>query len=79
MKPLRRFIGFWIDFIVGDAWEVAAGVALALGAIAAVLHSWGGKHALGFALVAAVVAVTWVALLRATAGGRGRYTRDKST
>ena len=72
MRFLRRFVAFWIDFIVGDAWEVAAAVALALGTIAVVAHTWGGRHALGFALVAAVVAVTWVALLRATAAARGR-------
>lgn len=73
MKFLQRFIAFWIDFIIGDAWEVAAGIALALGAIAAVLHWWGGRQALGFALVGAVLFVTWIALLRATAADRGAH------
>jgi hypothetical protein len=32
MKYLRAFALFWWDFIVGDDWLVAAGVALAVGA-----------------------------------------------
>lgn len=30
MKYIRGFFAFWYDFIVGDAWEVAAGVIVAL-------------------------------------------------
>ena len=30
MKYVRGFFAFWYDFIVGDAWEVAAGVVFAL-------------------------------------------------
>ena len=30
MKYLRSFALFWWDFIVGDDWRVAAGIALAL-------------------------------------------------
>jgi len=30
MMPLRNFLLFWYDFIVGDDWVVAAGVVLAL-------------------------------------------------
>ncbi len=26
MKYIKGFFAFWYDFIVGDAWEVAAGV-----------------------------------------------------
>jgi hypothetical protein len=36
MRYLRSFAVFWWDFIVGDDWRVAAGVAVALG-ITAVL------------------------------------------
>ena len=36
MKALRRFGRFWWDFVIGDDWRVAAGVALALGATAAI-------------------------------------------
>jgi apolipoprotein N-acyltransferase len=35
MNALRRFGTFWWDFVIGDDWRVAAGVALALGATAA--------------------------------------------
>ena len=31
MRFLVRFLRFWYDFIVGDAWEIAAGVVAVLG------------------------------------------------
>lgn len=41
MSYIRSFAAFWWDFIVGDDWRVAAGVALAL-ALTAFLtdHGW---------------------------------------
>ena len=30
MKYIKAFLAFWYDFIVGDAWEVAVGVLVAL-------------------------------------------------
>ncbi len=30
MRYVKGFFAFWYDFIVGDAWEVAAGVLVAL-------------------------------------------------
>lgn len=30
MNYVRGFFAFWYDFIIGDAWEVAAGVLIAL-------------------------------------------------
>ncbi len=33
MKYIKAFFAFWYDFIVGDAWEVAAGVVISLLAI----------------------------------------------
>lgn len=30
MRGLRAFAAFWYDFIIGDDWRVALGVALAL-------------------------------------------------
>ncbi|MGI8587698.1 MAG: hypothetical protein ACR2M0_08440 [Chloroflexia bacterium] len=33
MKYIRGFFAFWYDFIVGDAWEVAAGVVAGLVAL----------------------------------------------
>jgi hypothetical protein len=38
MTKIRAFVAFWYDFIVGDDWRVALGVALAVAATAA-LHS----------------------------------------
>jgi hypothetical protein len=34
MTHLRRFGRFWWDFVVGDDWRVAAGVAVVLGVVA---------------------------------------------
>ena len=31
MRYVRGFLRFWWDFIVGDDWRVAAGLAVALG------------------------------------------------
>ena len=36
MSRLLRFARFWWDFVVGDDWRAAAGVAIALGATAGV-------------------------------------------
>ena len=35
---MKRFVQFWIDFIIGDDWRVAAGVVLAVGATALLAH-----------------------------------------
>ncbi len=32
MKQLKAFGAFWYDFVIGDDWRVALGVALALAA-----------------------------------------------
>jgi hypothetical protein len=44
MRYVRAFGRFWWDFIVGDDWTVAAGVALALGLVALLvdrgLNAW---------------------------------------
>jgi hypothetical protein len=39
MRYLRSFGGFWWDFIVGDDWRVAAGLAVALALTALFTHS----------------------------------------
>lgn len=38
LRWLRAFAEFWIDFVVGDDWTVAAGVAVTLGAVAILDH-----------------------------------------
>ena len=44
MRYLRSLGRFWWDFIVGDDWRVAAGIAVALGAaallVAAGVNAW---------------------------------------
>jgi hypothetical protein len=67
MHYLESFVRFWIDFIIGDAWEVAAGIGLTLIALAVVVERAGPSPALGFVLLAAVLLFTWIALQRATA------------
>jgi hypothetical protein len=39
MRHLRSFGRFWWDFVVGDDWRVATGLALALGLTWALEHN----------------------------------------
>jgi hypothetical protein len=62
VRSVRAFVMFWVDFIIGDDWTVAATVALAL------LGTWGLTRAEVVAwwlLPLAVLAVTAVSLCRA--------------
>lgn len=67
MHAIRRFLHFLLDFIVGDAWEVAAGLAVTLVVLGLVSHLWRGSELLGFVLVAVVIVLTWWSLERAAA------------
>jgi hypothetical protein len=58
---MKRFALFWWDFIVGDDWRVAAGIALALGVTAALATTWATAW---LVLPLAVAAVLWLSLLR---------------
>ena len=58
---MKRFLHFWWDFIVGDDWRVAAGIALALGLTAALATTWATAW---LVLPLAVAAVLWLSLLR---------------
>jgi hypothetical protein len=62
-KRLRQFGAFWYDFVIGDDWQVAAGVVLALAATY-------GLHRAGFpawwVLPAAVLLLLPYSLWRAT-------------
>ncbi len=31
MTYVKRFLGFWYDFVIGDDWSIAVAVAVALG------------------------------------------------
>jgi hypothetical protein len=63
VSKVAAFGRFWWDFVVGDAWLSAVGVAIGLGATAALaaddLAAW-------WLLPVAVALVLWVSLRRAT-------------
>ena len=58
---MRRFAAFWWDFIVGDDWRVAVGIALALGLTAALATTWASAW---IVMPLAVAAVLWMSLRR---------------
>ena len=58
---MRRFARFWWDFIVGDDWRVAVGIALALGLTAALATT---SAPAWLVLPLAVAAVLWMSLRR---------------
>jgi hypothetical protein len=58
---MRRFGRFWWDFIVGDDWRVAVGIALGLGLTAALATTWASAW---IVLPLAVAAVLWMSLRR---------------
>jgi hypothetical protein len=58
---VKRFARFWWDFIVGDDWRVAVGIALALGLTAALATT---SAPAWLVLPLAVAAVLWVSLAR---------------
>jgi hypothetical protein len=61
VRYLKRFARFWFDFVVGDDWRVALGVAVAIGAdaglVALDVDAW-------WLLPLAVAAVLWASLVR---------------
>ena len=62
MRYVRSFGRFWWNFIVGDDWRVAAGVALALGLTA--ILTYNGVNA-WWLLPAAVALVLGLSIRRA--------------
>jgi len=63
-KSIVAFGRFWWDFVVGDDWLAAVGVAIAIGATAALAA---GGIAAWWLLPLAVVLVLYVSLRRAIA------------
>jgi hypothetical protein len=59
---VRRFAGFWWDFVIGDDWRVAVGVALAIAAVAVLHHR---DVAAWWVLPVAVLLLLYVSLRRA--------------
>ncbi len=77
MRLLTAFLRFWYDFVVGDAWDIAAGIVVVLG-LGALLASRQALPSEGLALAvgAGIVLVVGASLLleaRAT-GVRRRWT-----
>lgn len=68
MKWIRSFVMFWYDFVVGDDWQVAVGVAVALGATAALVHGAGVNA--WWLLPVAVVVLLALSLRRAVRASR---------
>jgi len=64
VKYVRAFLRFWWDFIVGDDWRVAVGIALALGLTAALATTW----ASAWVVLPLAVAVVLGLSLRRVAG-----------
>jgi hypothetical protein len=67
MRYVRSFVRFWIDFVIGDDWRVAAAVAAALGA-AAVLVAVGVNA--WWLLPLAVASVLYLSLRREARASR---------
>jgi hypothetical protein len=63
VRSVRAFGHFWWDFVVGDDWRAATGVALAIGATAALVA--GGVDA-WWLMPAATATVLWFSLRRAS-------------
>ena len=60
---IRGFARFWVDFIVGDDWRIAAGVTLVL-ALGAVLAASGmvTDAVLAPLMALGIVVVAWISL-----------------
>ncbi len=62
-RMLRGFVAFWVDFLIGDDWQVAAAVAVGIAATAAV--AVGAPAAAWIVLVVVVAAVLPYSAVRA--------------
>jgi hypothetical protein len=65
-RALKSFGAFWYDFVIGDDWQVAAIVVVAL-AVTALLAHVAGVSAWWLVPLAAFAALAW-SLRRAAAG-----------
>jgi hypothetical protein len=66
LRALKSFGAFWYDFVIGDDWQVAALVVVALTGTALLVHV-AGVNAWWLLPLAAFAALAW-SLYRATSG-----------
>ena len=65
MSFIRGFLYFWYDFLVGDAWDIAAGVVVALLVLWVVVQALPAASMwLGPFLALAVIILTWASVQR---------------
>jgi len=64
IRALKSFWAFWYDFVIGDDWQVAAFVVVALAVTALLTHA-AGVNAWWLLPLAAFAALAW-SLRRAT-------------
>jgi hypothetical protein len=60
VRLIRGFLRFWWEFVIGDDWRIAAGVAVVLGLAALLVSQTSAAHAL--VAVAAALGVALVAV-----------------
>jgi hypothetical protein len=75
LRYLRSFLRFWWEFVVGDDWRVAVGLALALGLTSLLTHD--GINA-WWLLPLAVALVLGRSLRRVTSASLDRTRTDDS-
>lgn len=63
MKYVEGFVRFWYDFVVGDDWQIAAGIVIALALTAGLAR---GDVAAWWLLPLSVAALLSLSLMRAT-------------
>jgi hypothetical protein len=66
VRRVAQFGRFWWDFVVGDDWRAAAGIAVAIGITAALAAD---HIAAWWFMPLAVAAVLWLSLRRAARAG----------
>ena len=62
MRHIRAFLRFWYDFVVGDDWRVAAGIAIAIAITAALAAA---EVSAWWAMPAGVALIVYGSLRRA--------------
>jgi hypothetical protein len=67
MRLVKGFLRFWWDFVIGDDWRIAAGVATVLTGAALLVSQTGAAHALVAVLAAVGVAAVAVGAILSSA------------